>query len=1017
MRKLLLLMTVVLLSSQLWAQKTVTGKVTDDKGNPVANASVLVKGTKTGTTTNSFGIYKITVPSNSSVLVISSVDMEPQEVNIAGKSVVNITLKSAEKVLQEVVITGIGRQKRSQFAGAANKIETKDLVNKPVGSLDQLLQGRAPGVLALTGSGQPGNSASIIIRGTNSIVGGSTPLYVIDGIPVEASVFQGLNPNDFASIDVLRDAASLALYGSRGSAGVIVITTKRGSGGKMKLSYSGQFGIKSRPEFAFRPMNTAELLQAQKDYGTVLNNNSTYLGSTNIPGWYYSKDNPRYATLGTTGQAQADHLLDSISQINTNWADYFFRQGSFSNHQITLSGGTGKTRVYSSVALYNEQGTTTRTDMTRATLRNNIDYADEKLTFSASSTLGYTKRNFQQSTTTNSTANPFLDVNIAEPYALVYKPDGSYSTGNGSKYVGANQLDLTKYDQNYNDQIKGTIGFNIAYRITKDITLSLVTGADFRETQNTVYASKLAYLRTAPASPSITAAAGGQTESLERFLTSNVRPSVTYRKTFADKHEVEVTALGEYVQENYKFFTLTGYGIDPRTPNTPGAITPGNSGNQLYIAAGGNKDRTGLASGLIMGRYTFDGKYTLTGSFRDDGSSKLPPATRWQNFFSVGGIWDATKESFLEGKPNINTLRLRASYGSSGNANNFPSSYLYQATYGTGTYSGLTTQVATYPGNPQARWEKTFVTNIGVDFEFLKRRLYGDINVYDKRTKDLFVAKQLSAEGGGFSINVNAGELQNKGIEWNINYDVIRKNGLVWTLTTTGSYNKNKLLSLGGEQPYLSGTSYLKIGLPLGTQYTVKWGGVDAATGAPLYYDLNGNLTTTYSADNSVAEFGTWEAPWKGGFGTNIRYNNFEFSTLFSWQKGAYKMDNLEYFVENPVGFLAGGYNQSSSMNFWKKPGDIASTPSPLYGTNFSSKLIHDASFLRLRDVTISYSLPVSVIEKIKFISNFKLYVQGTNLFIWTKWRGMDPEAGPVNINLSEYPNPRAFTGGIDITF
>jgi len=1019
MRKLLLTLTAFLFfAGSLLAQKTVTGTVTDDKGNPLPNVSVVVKGSPTGTVTKSDGTYTLTLPANAKQLEFSFLGFETKTINIGSSNVYSLTLAPTDgKSLDEIVVTGITRTKKSQFAGATNKIDAKQLEDRPVGSFDQLFQGRAPGVLALTGSGQPGQATTILIRGTNSVVGGSTPLYIVDGIPVEASVFQGLNPNDFASIDIARDAATTSLYGSRGSAGVVIVTTKRGTGGKMKLEYSGQLGIKSKPEFAFRPMTTAEVFKAQQDYGRIVGGSANT--STSMPGWYYYKDNPRYATLSAADQARADAIYDSMSKINTNWGDYFFRQGSFSNHQITLSGGTGKTRVYSSVALYNEQGTTERTDMKRVTVRNNMDYADDKLSLSVSTNLGYTKRNFQQSTVTNGLGNPFLVTNIAVPYHIPYRADGNFNHGIGSKYIATTQLDLTKFDENYNDQLKATVGFNLNYKITEDLTASLVTGIDFRETQNTTYQSRDAFSRTpAGGATAILTLAGSQYEQIDRFLTSNVRPALTYRKLFADLHDIEVTAVGEYVQENNKAFSAQGYGIDPRTPNTPAAVTQGNAANQLYANFGGGKDRTGLASGLATARYTYDSKYTVTGSYRKDGSSKLPKANRWQDFFSVGAIWEITKESFMQNANSVNVLRLRASYGSAGNANNFPSSYLYQARYSSaGQYSGLTTQVATYPGYPDARWETTYQVNVGVDFEMFNRRLYGDLNWYDKRTKNLFLNRQLTAEGGGFGINVNAGELQNTGFEWNVNYDVIRNKDLVWTLFATGSYNKNKLLDLGGEAPYESGTSFLKVGLPLGSHYEVKWAGVDAATGQPLYYDIDGKVTTTYATSNAVTDFGTWEAPWKGGFGTTLRYKNLDLSVLFSWQEGAYKMDNLEYFVENPVGFLAGGYNQSADLKFWQKPGDIVSTPSPLYGTNFSSKLIHNASFVRLRDITLGYTLPQNAISKLKFISNLKVYVQGTNLYMWTKWRGMDPEAGPVNINLSEFPNPRAFTGGISVTF
>lgn len=1024
MRKMLLLAAACLLFvGQLLAQKTITGTVTDDKGNPLSGVSVLAKGTSTGTVTRTDGTYSLSVPSGVSQLEFSSIGFGTQTVNLGSSSVYSVTLSAGDnKSLDEVVVTGITRSRRSEFAGASTKIDEKLIRNQPVGSFDQLLQGRTPGVLGLTGSGAPGSATTVIIRGQGSIQGGSSPLYIVDGIAVEAGVFQNLNPNDFASIDILRDASSTALYGSRGSAGVIVITTKRGTAGKMKLSYSGQLGTKSAPDFAFRPMTTPELLAAQEAYGSIVGGP----GSATIPGWYYSKNNPRYAALTPAGQAQADHLLDSISQINTNWADYIFRNGTFSNHQLSVSGGSGKTRIYSSVGLYNEQGITARTDMKRATFRNNLDYADEKLTLSVSSNIGYTKRNFQQSTTTNSTQNPFLAVNINTPYAKVFNPDGTYATGNGAKFVGANNLQGTALDQNYNDQIKITTGITAAYKITDHVTAAMTSGVDFRETQGTLYQSPLAQYSinsTTPTSAFVSGAwtrpkNGGYQESLTRFFTANVRPSITYRNRFADKHDVEVSAFGEYVTEMNKFFNVFGSTVDVKRPGTPATLQQSTDGVKLDGYFSGAKSRNTIMSGMGIAKYTYDNKYTFTGSYRYDGSSKLPKDTRWQGFYSVGGIWEMSRENFLLGNRIINTMRLRASYGGSGNANNFPGGdFPYLATYTQGSYNPLTTIEASAPGNPLLKWEKTYVANIGLDFELLNRRIYGSLDVYDKRTKDLFVSKTLSAVSGFASVDVNAGELQNKGFEWNISFDVIKNRELTWTLFTNGAYNKNKVLSLGGEPSYETGTELITVGLPLGSHYEVKWGGVDAATGAPLYYTKDGKLTTVYNASDAVQEYGTWESPWKGGFGTSLRYKGFDFSMLFSWQRGANKSDNLEFFVENLTSFLAAGYNQSADINFWKKPGDIASTPSPLYATNFSSKIIHDASFLRFRDITLSYTFQKEVIDRIKFISNLRVYAQGSNLFMWTKWRGMDPEAGATNINLSEFPNPRAFTFGLDVTF
>ncbi|HML58597.1 MAG TPA: SusC/RagA family TonB-linked outer membrane protein [Ferruginibacter sp.] len=1022
MRKILMAISAMflLLMNSMAQTKQISGRVTDANGAPLSNVSVMVKGTTVGTTTAADGTYSITVPQTARQLVFSLLSYDDVEMNIGTRTSISPVMQLAgAKDIEGVVVTGVSKIKRSEYSGAATKVTEKQLADRPMGSFDQILQGRAPGLTVLTGSGQPGQPSTVIIRGQGSINGGTDPLYIVDGIPVEAAVFQSLNPNDFASVDILRDAAATALYGSRGSAGVMVITTKRGSSGKMKLNYSAQMGVKSRPEFAFRPMNTQEVLAAQEAYGIIANPSDPAATQQNLPGYWYSPNHPRWGSLTPQQQAEETAVLDSIRGINTNWEDYIFRNGTFSNHQLSLSGGSGRTRIYSSIALYNEEGTTLRTDMERITLRNNIDYNDDKFNLSVSTQLGYTKRNFQQSTTSNGLANPFLSSAVSVPYHLPYDDAGEFRTGVGAKFAATNQLDLTKYDLNYNDQLKATIGITAAYNITDKINASITAGADYRQTQGVNYGSRLPFSRRN--STSITGRAGFQTESLDRWFTGSVRPMLTYRDKFKDRHDLELNLVGEYIREFSKFFSMTGFGTDPKRPNTMASIIAANASNQLFHTVGGSKGESGLLSGLFMARYTLDGKYTLSGSFRRDGSSKLPEDNRWRNFFSVGGTWDMTKENFMAKQKFINTLRLKANYGSAGNANNFPGGfYPYQATYTGGAYQGLNTIIASYPGNPSLVWETTYTLNLGMDFEVLNRRIYGDFNWYDRRTKDLFVNKALSATAGfgnGAGLDINAGELQNTGVELTINGDIIRKKDLVWTVFGNVGYNKNKVVSLGGESSFEVGTELVTVGLPLGSHYEVKWAGVDAATGQPLYYDINGNVTNVYNAADAVQDFGTWEAPWRGGFGTNLTYKGFDLNVLFTWQQGANKVDNLEFFLENPVGFLANGYNQSSDLKFWTQPGDVVNVPSPLFGQNFSSKIIHDASFVRLRDVVLSYTMPRDIMAKTKFISSARFFVQGSNLFIWTKWRGRDPEAGATNINLSEFPNPRTFTAGIDITF
>jgi len=1041
MRKIVtLLLCFCLAVSQLMAQttRTVSGRITDDKGAALAGATIQARGTNAKTTTGADGRFTLTISTSVRNLDVTYVGMDSRTIAL-GRELANynVAMVSSNNSLEDVVVTtGISKVKQSETPGAISHVSGKDLMDVPKGSFEQMLQGKAPGVQVLSGSGQPGTAAAVIIRGVGSILGGSTPLYIMDGIAVEASVFQSINPNDFETIDILKDGFATALYGSRGSAGVIVVTTKRGVAGRMTVTADQEFGQTFRPTFNYTMMNTAQLLQSQFDLGSFYYR----LGNTNggaasgLPGWQFNRQNPNFALLSPTAQASTAATYDSLAAINTNWDDQIFRTGNFTNTNLTISGGQGRTRVYSNIGYYDEDGVTARTDLKRITLRTNLDYADDRFTLSLSSNLGYSKRDFQQSTTTNSTANPFLIARIQVPYAKVFNPDGSYATGPlpgttglaavASKYTGANQLDLTKWDYNYANQIKATIGATVAYKILPSLTAGGTMGIDYRETQNTTYASKIPFLRSSvnPLTAPLTFF-GSESDGITRNFNADIRPSITFKKLFASKHDVEVSAYGEYVQNVTNSFAVQAFGVDPKRPNTPAAVTQGNAVNQLYpvVDAGAGRSQSAIISGLVTARYTYDRRYTLSGSFREDGASQLPAANRWTGFYSIGGIWEASKENFLSNVKAINTLRGRVSYGSAGNANNNPfGDFGYLATYGQGNYSGLVTTVPTNVGNPNLQWEITSTLNAGIDFSLFNTRFYGSFDYYNKLTTHAYATLTLSATSGlgnGGSQNINAGTVRNRGFEYALNYDVLRGKNFVWTLSVNGSYNGNDVVDLGPIHSFPTGTSLVELGKPLFSQYTVKWGGVDAASGAPLYYDLNGKLTTTYSAGFQQNAFGTALAPWNGGFGTQFVYKGLSLSVLFSYQQGAIKTNNTEFFVENPGSFETGGYNQAAALNFWKNPGDIASTPAPSYQTNFSSKLLEDASFLRLRNVTLAYSLPKSLLAKTKAISSVRFYIIGQNLLIWTKWRGYDPESSAINIVLGEYPNPRSVTGGVEITF
>jgi TonB-dependent SusC/RagA subfamily outer membrane receptor len=377
MRRLLFfLLGLLFMTAQLHAQnRTITGKVTDANGSPIPGATITVTGTNSRTVADRNGDFSISVPSSARSLTITSVGYAVQTVNLTASNAVSVSLAVSTTEMQGVVITGYGNVARSQYAGAASKISEAAIRNVPMGSFDQILQGRAPGLTVLSGNGQPGSNANVIIRGQTSISGTNNPLYVVDGIPVEAGVFQGINPNDIASVDILKDASASSLYGSRGAAGVIVVTTKRGKSGKMKLGYSSQYGVKFEPEFGYTPMTTDQLLAAQESLGKLLPTSSLndWASFPLIPGWQWSPNNPNKIVGGVAVPktpadiAFGNAKLDSLRKINTDWMDQFFRRGSFSNNEISVSGGEGRTRIFSSLGYYKEQGILKPTDMKRIT--------------------------------------------------------------------------------------------------------------------------------------------------------------------------------------------------------------------------------------------------------------------------------------------------------------------------------------------------------------------------------------------------------------------------------------------------------------------------------------------------------------------------------------------------------------------------------------------------------------------------------------------------------------------------
>jgi TonB-linked SusC/RagA family outer membrane protein len=996
--------------------------VTDRTGNPLQGASVTVKEGVGGAQTDAAGNYTISVAPSARILVVSYIGFDALEVPITTGGTVNVTLSpSGQTNLTEVVVTGYTTERKRNYTGAASQVTAGEVRNSTLGSIDQMLQGRVPGLVALAGSGQPGSSARVQIRGAGSISGSNTPLYILDGVPIEAGLFRGLNPNDFESVTVLKDAASTAQYGSRASNGVIVITSKKGRAGETRITLRNQRGQSNRTLNKFQMMNTAERLQFEEIIGAQLPSDALI---SSFPGWRFSRKNPVYATLPATSpaanpfaasQARYDFILDSIRQINTDWQDLFFRNGSFSQHELEVSGGNERTRFFLAGNFYDQEGIAIRSDLTRYNLRANVEHNTGRFRIGLQSNMNFNKSNFIESEGGVALANPFAAAFLSLPYQRLRNPlNDTVYTGGG--LVGSNAYDRIFTSTSLTNQFKSVQSLQAGFRITDWLSARAQFGLDFRQSDNSrfIKPNSFAGRQVVPGG------AGLYSTGFSRYFNYTTASGLDFNKTFMSRHYVSATALYEYFREFGDNFSYTGYGINEKLPNTPAGITPGSTSNGLVPLVGGGRPNPSALESLIgLFTYTYNDRYSLQANIRRDGSTKASPANRYVNLWSLGGSWNITAEDFMSGVNAVSYAKLRASYGKTANNNGFPGFFNYLSPYGNTSYGGVQGIAPSGLGNETYDWEKTKMANIGFDFGILKDRISGSLDVYKKTTEGIFINQQLS-NTVGFSGNptlpLNAGEMENKGIEWDVRGSILRGRNFEWTLWVNGNYNKNEITSLGQVNEFPSGTSIIRVGLPIGSHYIQKWAGVDPATGEPQYIDKDGKITKNYSLAAQLAEFGTFNPPHTGGFGTDFTFKGISLSALFSYAQGYSRFNNESFFYEygNSPNVQ---FNQSVTMlQIWQKPGDVTDFQSPRYPRQFSSKDIEDASFIRFRDLTVGYALPSSLLQRTKVIKNTFFYIKGNNLYTWTKWRGFDPEDNN-NIAQYEYPLSRTITVGLDITF
>jgi TonB-linked SusC/RagA family outer membrane protein len=1037
MKKLILsLFVLVMVAFNAIAQdRRITGTVTSQENDPIPGVSVKVNGGKGSAVTDENGKYVIVVGSSTTALTFSYLGMVEQTKTIGSSTTINVTLLTDQKLLAEVIVTGYSNIKKSEFTGAATVLTAETVENKPVGSFTQLLQGRAPGLLANSGSGQPGNNATITIRGIKSISGaGAQPLYVIDGVPTSAGDFEALNPNDFETITVLKDANAAAMYGSRAGTGAIVITTKQGKAGTSQIGVRVQTGITAAPDFSrLNLMSTAELLAHEEFVGLATGSTNAAFG---VPGWVYSRKNPANANATPAQLAQYDRLLDSTRNINTDIADLLFRTGVSQTYEVDASGGNENTRYFASLGYFDQDGIDRTSGLKRYSARLNLNHTKNKFKMQWNTTLGYSIQGQAVGDLYgNSALNPFQMIYRAKPYDNPYLADGTLNFGGGGGNLNlkslANVLESNISTRQDLKRMKVNSGLTLSYEILPNLILKNTSGLDASNLLNTTYINPDSFRGAQQINGNSGYAREGNTITSQLINTT----ALNYSFKLTDQHKFGVGAYFEAVRAYNKGMGFLLYNLNKALPWTgQGAAPIPTQGAATYPQnASSASSGYGIRSFFGTLNYAFDDKVSANVNIRRDGTSRIiNPENREIISWSAGAAWNVINHDFMKNQTFLTDLKLRGSFGivpnigsittggytiSGSGVTNYASAQVpsFSATsYPGSTVAGLAPST---PGNGNLRIENVEKLNIGLDVAAFRNRLRLSVDAYDEKTKDLFVSQPLSATSGFGSLAINAGQMSNKGLEFDLKFDVVKSNKFGITVGANHAINVNNIDDLGLVEEYFLGTFVIRKDLPYGSHYNPQFLGVEPSNGRPIYR-TNTGTTNDVAQANSYAEAGTYLPKHVGGFTFDLNYKGFYTSALFSYQFDVHRSNNTRNWITDGTTGYVSAVNQSRELigNVWTKPGDIARFPSPRYAKGFTDFDIQDAKFLRFRSLDFGYMIPEIRSNGKAIVKNARIYANFQNLAIWSPWSGVDPEDNN-NISLVEYPNPKMVVFGIDFKF
>ncbi len=1000
MRKLqlLLLSGLILLTQQLWAQnKTVTGKVADATGVPVPGASVIGKGTRFGTVTAADGTFSLSLPADTKKLVVSGVGFEAQDVSIEGSSV-QVTMKVGQsRSMDEVIVTGYGSKIKKELTSSIAKVSGREFENQPLPSFEQALQGRAAGVYINAGSGKLGQGLDIKIRGIASISSAGKPLIVIDGVPVsnqplgsnaeDDNPLAALNPDDILSMDILKDAASSAIYGARGSNGVILVTTKSGRAGKTRLNANISNGWSEAT-------NLREFLNAaqyKELIGTAFKNRYNITDAAVPARW-----NSNYAAPG---------LDEWNGGFDEDWNGRAFQNGVINNYALSLSGGDARTKFLVSGSYNRQKGIIIGNELVRASARINLEHAITNK-FKVGTIISLFRSKNARAAGDNAFSNP-VQLNALPPIQPAYIP----ATGLLNDYtIYYNNLIDQKYSLNDGTGYKTISNIFGEYELLPGLRLRSQAGIDFTNYQEDQYSGR----ETLDGAPQ---GLGFYSSTTDYIFTSTT--TLNYAKDFAKRHKIDLTGGTEYTKSSLRQVTSTGENF-PNSRFTKLA-------NSSKIT-GGNSSETGytFVSYFFRANYVLDSKYLLGGSIRTDASSRFGKNNRYGFFPAASAGWIISEENFLKNSKALSFLKLRASYGKTGNANiaNFASRTLV----GSAAYADLSGLLISQLGTPDLTWERTDQYDIGLDFGFINNRISGEIDYFSKNTKDLLLSLPLPNVNGYGGILRNIGSMENKGFEF-----VLNTRNLVgdfkWNTSINISTYRNKITKLVSPiSPSGRNLGRLEVGQPFGQFYGFKYMGVDPANGNALYLGTDGKTTVAWNSPQSGwGRFilGDPNPDFYGGINNHFSYKGFDLDVQCQFVSGNDIFNVAGLFQSSNGRYLD---NQTvDQMDYWKTVGQVTSIPKPIYGRNngteISSRWVEDGSYFRVKSVNLGYNLPTKWLNSIK-ASNAKLYVAASNLFTFTKYTGYDPEVSSgssalINVGHDFYTPPqiKSITVGLNVGF